>query len=39
MTIFWIILAAIVAALVALFQYGYIFSNKKIIKENRGLPY
>lgn len=33
MTILWIILAAIVAALVALFQYGYIFSNKKNSKR------
>jgi hypothetical protein len=33
MTIFWIILAAIVAALVALFQYGYIFSNKTKAKK------
>ncbi|MEP3043712.1 MAG: hypothetical protein ABJO53_07405, partial [Nonlabens ulvanivorans] len=36
MTIFWIILAAIVAALVALFQYGYIFSNKK---NNKRKPW
>jgi len=33
MTIFWIILAAIVAALVALFQYGYFFSNKTNAKK------
>lgn len=33
MTILWIILAAIVAALVALFQYGYIFSTKKNSKR------
>lgn len=29
MTILWIVLAALVAAVVALFQYGYIFTNKK----------
>ncbi len=29
MTLLWIILAAIVAAVVALFQYGYIFTSKK----------
>lgn len=33
MTILWIILATIVAALVALFHYGYIFSNKKNNKQ------
>ncbi|MBF4983289.1 hypothetical protein FNJ87_02725, partial [Nonlabens mediterrranea] len=33
MTVLWIILAAIVAALVALFQYGYIFSTKSNNKK------
>jgi len=36
MTVLWIILAAIVAALVALFQYGYIFSKKK---NNKRKPW
>jgi hypothetical protein len=33
MTVLWIILAAIVAALVALFQYGYIFSSTTKTKK------
>jgi len=33
MTILWIILAVIIAALVALFQYGYIFNKKKNSKR------
>lgn len=33
MTVLWIILSAIVAALVALFQYGYIFNTKKNSKR------
>lgn len=33
LTILWIILAALVAAFIALFQYGYILSNKKTAKK------